>query len=207
MLIGVGSSLTSFAIVCIGDGTVKILVKTRYTCRYNAGQTDGYQFPAKHNFVLYSLQTVSGAHQTPSSRYRRSYLGVNRPRCQSDHWPSTNEVKNSRDITSRPKLLMGVMGEGALHREDKVTETKKKSKSGYWSHWGSGTKTNWPTDWSQYNLKLNLRHCTANYRPVLSSERAPYMKKKVIVTQINVTSGHLLQKGQDTKTNWPTDRR
>jgi hypothetical protein len=57
-------------------------------------------------------------------------------------------------------------------------------------------------------LKLNLRQCTVNYRPLLSSERALYMKiKKVIVTQINVTSGHLLQEGQDTKTNWPTDRR
>jgi hypothetical protein len=36
-------------------------------------------------------------------------------------------------------------------------------------------QTNWPTDRrSQCSLKLNLRHCTANYRPVLSSERAPY---------------------------------
>jgi hypothetical protein len=41
------------------------------------------------------------------------------------------------------------------------------------------TKTNWPTDCrSQCNLKLNLRHCIANCRPVLSSERAPYMKNK-----------------------------
>jgi hypothetical protein len=41
-----------------------------------------------------------------------------------------------------------------------------------------------------------------------SVRRAPYMKiKKGIVTQINVTSGHLLQKGHGTKTNWPTDRR
>jgi hypothetical protein len=32
-------------------------------------------------------------------------------------------------------------------------------------------------------------------------------EKKIIVTQINVTSGHLLQKGQDTKMIWPTDRR
>jgi hypothetical protein len=31
--------------------------------------------------------------------------------------------------------------------------------------------------------------------------------KKVFVTQINVTFGQLLQKGQDTKNNWPTDRR
>jgi hypothetical protein len=45
--------------------------------------------------------------------------------------------------------------------------------------WGTGTKTNWPTDRrSQSNLKLNLRHCTANYRPVLSSERAPYIENK-----------------------------
>jgi hypothetical protein len=38
-------------------------------------------------------------------------------------------------------------------------------------------------------------------------EPSTWKMKKVIVTQINVTSGHLLQKGQDTKTNWPTDRR
>jgi hypothetical protein len=55
----------------------------------------------------------------------------------------------------------------------------KKLKSGYEPNWGPGTKTNWPTDSrSQCNLKLNLRHCTANYRPVLSSERVPYMKNK-----------------------------
>jgi hypothetical protein len=55
----------------------------------------------------------------------------------------------------------------------------KKLKSGYKPHWGPGTKTNWPTDRrSQCNLKLNSRHCTANYRPVLSSDRAPYMKNK-----------------------------
>jgi hypothetical protein len=46
----------------------------------------------------------------------------------------------------------------------------------------AGTKTNWPTDrLSQYNLKLNLRHCTANYRPVLSSERAPHINRPATV--------------------------
>jgi hypothetical protein len=35
----------------------------------------------------------------------------------------------------------------------------------------------------------------------------PTWKNKVIVTQRNITSGHSLQKGHDTKTNWPTDRR
>jgi hypothetical protein len=53
-----------------------------------------------------------------------------------------------------------------------------------------------------------VHYCTANYRPVLSSERAPYVKKK----EVNCNSkklkyGHLYQKGPDTKTNWPTDRR
>jgi hypothetical protein len=63
---------------------------------------------------------------------------------------------------------MGDMGEGALHREDEVTVKQR-----------NGTKTNWPTDRrSQCNLKLNLHHCTANYRPILSSESAPYMKNK-----------------------------
>jgi hypothetical protein len=37
--------------------------------------------------------------------------------------------------------------------------------------------------------------------------RPTWKIKKVIATQINVTTGHLLQKVQDTKTNWPTDRR
>jgi hypothetical protein len=72
----------------------------------------------------------------------------------------------------------------------------------------SGTKTKWPTDRrSQCNLKFNLRQYTANYRPLLSSERAPYMKIKESNCHSNVTSGHLLQEGWDTKTNWPTDRR
>jgi hypothetical protein len=50
-------------------------------------------------------------------------------------------------------------------------------------------------------------NCTANYRPVLSSELAPYMKKKVIVIQRNLKSGHLPQMELDTKTNWRTDSR
>jgi hypothetical protein len=70
-------------------------------------------------------------------------------------------------------LFMGDMGEGALHREDE--ENVKEIK--IWLE--TGTKTNWPTDRrSQCNLKLNLRHCTANYRPVLSSERTPYIKNE-----------------------------
>jgi hypothetical protein len=32
-------------------------------------------------------------------------------------------------------------------------------------------------------------------------------KKKGIVTQRNLTFGHPLKQGHDTKTNWPTDRR
>jgi hypothetical protein len=47
-----------------------------------------------------------------------------------------------------------------------------------------------------------VHDCTANYRPILSSER---MKKKEIVTQRNVKSGHLSQKGPDTKMNWLAD--
>jgi hypothetical protein len=29
--------------------------------------------------------------------------------------------------------------------------------------------------------QLNLRHCTANYRPILSSERAPHINKPTTV--------------------------
>jgi hypothetical protein len=50
---------------------------------------------------------------------------------------------------------------------------------GYEPHWRPCTNTNWSTDRrSQCDLKLSLRYCTANYRPVLSSERAPYMRNK-----------------------------
>jgi hypothetical protein len=74
---------------------------------------------------------------------------------------------------------------------------------------GSGTKTNWPTGVG--------RNVTWNWTSVIARQikdpsscqrgRPTWKLKKVIVPQINVTSGHLLQKGQDTKTNWPTDRR
>jgi hypothetical protein len=58
----------------------------------------------------------------------------------------------------------------------------KKLKSDHGPHWGPGTKKNWPTDHrSQYNLKLNLRHSSANDRPVLSSERAAHINKPAIV--------------------------
>jgi hypothetical protein len=33
-----------------------------------------------------------------------------------------------------------------------------------------------------------------------------WRRKKVIVTQRNVKSGHLFQMGPDTKMNWPIDR-
>jgi hypothetical protein len=38
---------------------------------------------------------------------------------------------------------------------------------------GTGTKTNWPIDRrSQCNLKLNLRHCTTNYRPYMKNKES-----------------------------------
>jgi hypothetical protein len=62
-------------------------------------------------------------------------------------------------------------------RRNKLIVKQKKLKSGHGPYKGPDTKTNRPTyRRSQYNL--NLRDCTANYRPVFSSERAPCMKKK-----------------------------
>jgi hypothetical protein len=45
-----------------------------------------------------------------------------------------------------------------------------------------------------------------NDRPVLSSERAPHIDQTATVWQYQ-KSGPGLQKGLDTKTGWPTDRR
>jgi hypothetical protein len=74
-------------------------------------------------------------------------------------------------------LFLGDTGDCALRK--KVIAKQRKLKFGYGPHSGPDIKTNWPTDrLFLYNLNLNLRDCTANYRPVLSSERAPYMKKK-----------------------------
>jgi hypothetical protein len=54
-----------------------------------------------------------------------------------------------------------------------------------------------------------MRVCTANYRPVLSSERMLFMKKQVIVRKkkeiLNLINGP--KEGPDIKTNWPIDRR
>jgi hypothetical protein len=81
--------------------------------------------------------------------------------------------------------------------------------SGYGPHCGTGTKTNWPTDHrSQFNLKLDLRNCTANYRPVLSSERAPCMKNKESNCHSNKCNiWSLAPKGarhQDELADWPS---
>jgi hypothetical protein len=78
--------------------------------------------------------------------------------------------------TSLPAHELYIKRHTMLHE---VNCQAKKLKSGYGPHWGPGTKTNWPTNCrSQCNLKLNLRHCTANYGPVLSVERAHNMKNR-----------------------------
>jgi hypothetical protein len=73
----------------------------------------------------------------------------------------------------------------------------------------SGTKTNWPTDHrSQCNFKLNLHHCTADYRSTLSSERMPYMKNKESNCHSNKCNiWSLAPKGarhQDELADWPS---
>jgi hypothetical protein len=76
-------------------------------------------------------------------------------------------------------LFMGDMGGSTVHEEESSCQTNRILKSGHWPHRGLETKTNCPTDRrSEYNLNLNLSDCTANCRPVLSSERAHYMKRK-----------------------------
>jgi hypothetical protein len=67
-------------------------------------------------------------------------------------------------------------------RRKKVIVKQRKLKFGYVPHWVPRTKTNWPTDCrSQCNLTLNVHQCTANYRLVLWSERAPYISKPATV--------------------------
>jgi hypothetical protein len=56
-------------------------------------------------------------------------------------------------------------------------------------------------------IELASLHCKLQTRPLVREGALHEKIKKLIVTQINVTSDHLLQEGQDTKTNWPTDRR
>jgi hypothetical protein len=67
------------------------------------------------------------------------------------------------------------------------------------------TKTNWPTVSRNitWTCVIALQIIDPSYR---QRGRPAWRRKKVTVTQINVNSGHLLQKGPDTKTNWPSDR-
>jgi hypothetical protein len=75
-------------------------------------------------------------------------------------------------------------------------------------HGGYGWGRPTPRRRSNCNLKLNLRHCAANYRPVLSSESAPYMKNKESnchSNKCNILS--LVPKGarhQDELADWPS---
>jgi hypothetical protein len=101
-------------------------------------------------------------------------------------------------------LFIGDMGEGALHKERKKESNCQTNKIKIWS-WAP---SNWLTGRRlQYTRNLNLRHCTANYRPVLSPERAPYMRQKESnchTKKCKIWSS-VPKGGLDTKTNWPTD--
>jgi hypothetical protein len=91
--------------------------------------------------------------------------------------PSTNVTLTFDFGLDHP--VLGGYGWGSPTPRRRSNCQPKKLKSGYGPHWRPGTKTNWPTDRrSQCNLKSNLCRCTANYRPVLSSERTPYMENK-----------------------------
>jgi hypothetical protein len=79
----------------------------------------------------------------------------------------------------------------------------------YYIYYMGRTNTNWPTDHrSQCNLKLNSCQCTANYRPILSSERAPYMRNKESNCHSNKCNiWSLVPKGarhQDELADWPS---
>jgi hypothetical protein len=69
-----------------------------------------------------------------------------------------------------------------------------------WTGWQTvGRNVTWNSTWV---IALQIRDLSSRQRG-----RLTWKINKLTVTQINVTTGHLLQKGQDTKTNWPTDRR
>jgi hypothetical protein len=66
---------------------------------------------------------------------------------------------------------------------------------------------NWPPDRrSQYNLTWTCVIALQITDPSSRQRGRPTWRRKK-VTQRNVTSGQLLQKGHSTKTNWPPDRR
>jgi hypothetical protein len=133
--------------------------------RFNAGLLARSQFafgrscdrPIRSKFSVVFLDTRANAELVPKFHMALHASHAALPMIALEISPCTNVTLTSGWIT----LFMGAMGEGALHRED------------------DGTKTIWPTDrQTRCNLKLNLRHCTVNYGPVLSSERVPYMKNK-----------------------------
>jgi hypothetical protein len=86
---------------------------------------------------------------------------------------------------------MGDMGEGALYREDEPAPRRTGRQT-------VGRTVTW--NWTCL-IALKITDPSSRQRG-----RPTWKIKKVSVTQINVTSCHLLQKGQDTKKNWPTDR-
>jgi hypothetical protein len=123
---------------------------------------------------------------TGAASQSKCWLGTQIPRCTSHAalpmvtWnisPYTNVILTFDFGLDHP--VHGGYGRGGPTPWRRSNFQTKKLKSDHGPYWGPSTKMNWPTDHSsQYNLKFNLRHWTANYRPVLTSERAPYMRKK-----------------------------
>jgi hypothetical protein len=85
-------------------------------------------------------------------------------------------------------LFMGDMGEEALHREDEATV---KQRNQIWLWWGPTPRRTGRQTIGR-NVIWNWTWVTASSR---QRGRPTWKIRKVIVTHINGTSGHLLQKG------------
>jgi hypothetical protein len=96
-------------------------------------------------------------------------------------------------------LFMGDVGEGALHEEEISNCQTKKIKP---APRRTGRLTIGRNITLTCTIALQITDPSSRQR-----ERRTRKRKKVIVTQRSVKSGHLPQKGHETKTNWPTDCR
>jgi hypothetical protein len=184
---------------------------------FNAGLVTRSQFasgrswdrPTRSRFSVVFLGPRANAELVPKFHVALHASHAALPMVTLKISPCTNVTLTFEFDFGLDHLVHGRYGWGSPTPRRRSNCQTNKLKSGYGPQWGPA-----PRRTSRQIVDSNV---TWNWTCVIALQitdpssrqrgRPTWKIKKVIVAQINVTSGHLLQEGQDTKMNWPTDRR
>jgi hypothetical protein len=132
----------------------------------------------RHTLIL-MLHTATRQRYTGSARCSRESLYRPSDRRLSEKWLPTCADRGCHvvSVTDPYGRILGFLDRSRKRRQKGNTVSNETVMHSYWS------SVTWP-----------VSDCTVSYRPVLSSERAPYRKKKKLIL-IKKRSGHGPQRG------------